>query len=140
MRFVGELSDHFDLHSFLKLTSSPLWTMNLLVPPFKKNATFAPFQVLALLLSGEQQQEESWVLIGRQCLNLLLLLLLLNSRPSSPVSRAATVGERARETCGKRSRARKFVWTRDYSGEYWRQIFDQLADLTLSAVFGLWPD
>ena len=123
MRFVGELCDHFDLHSFLKFLNL-LPTMDcLLVPPFKKNATFAPFQVLALLLSGEQQQEESRVLIGRQCLN-LLLLLLLNSRPSSPVSRAATVGERARETRGKRRRARKFVWTRDYSGEYWRQIFE----------------
>ena len=134
MRFVGELSNHFDLHSFLiKVNLLPTVDYEPSCAPLK-NATF---QVLALLLSGEQQQEESWVLIGRQCLN---LLLLLNSRPSSPVSRAATVGERARETRGKRRRARKFVWTRDYSGEYWRQIFDQLADLTLSAVFGLWPD
>ena len=121
MRFVGELSDHFDLHSFLiKVNLLPTVDYEPSCAPLK-NATF---QVLALLLSGEQQQEEeSWVLIGRQCLN-LLLHLLLNSRHSSPVSRAATVGERAREILGKRRRARKSVWTRDYSGEYWRQILD----------------
>ena len=107
MSFGGELSDHFDLHLFL--TSSPIiiWTEKGGVLCPIKNATFAPFQVLALLRAGEQA--ESRVLIGRQCLN---LLLLLNSRPS-PVSRAATAGERAREIRGKRRRARKFVWTRD---------------------------
>ena len=81
------------------------------------------------------EQEESWVLIGRQCLN-LLLLLLLNSR-TSPVSRAATAGPRARETRGKPSQ--EVCLEERLIGKILAStISTKIPDLTLSTNFGFW--